>query len=332
VQIAVLTFSAFGVALLFPGGASAQEAHQEPFIDTASVSCGRVNRGGLAAAAELELEGPGFVIPEPWRTRGLRYGTQELVELIRQAAAAVERAHPGARLGVADLSRPQGGSAPNHRSHQAGRDVDLIYYALDHQGKPVAPERCMPSYGPDRRASTCHYPEERQVTPRRFDVKRNWALVKALLTHQQSRVRAIFVSLGIRNWLLEHAARVGESRALIRLATRTLMRPPRGRAPGAGVISSEEPSKGRAGAAGYGPGGPCPGRRELVHSRAGHGPGPGLQQRAGSPGRDEQNPLCPRSPGQGSGAPAGPGAQEEAPLAPDAGADTVLREAPWTWC
>lgn len=219
-----------GAVLWGPWPAFAQEGPVAPPMDTESVSCGRVNRGGLAAAAALEPAGPGFVIPEPWRTRGLRYGTEELVEMISKAAAAVERVHPGARLGVADLSSQQGGSAPNHRSHQAGRDVDLIYYALDDSGEPMEPGGCMPSYGADRRASFCHYPEERQVAQRRFDVARNWTLVKALLTNGRTQVRAIFTSLGIRGWLLEHAAHLGEPRSLIRLARRTLMRPPRGRA------------------------------------------------------------------------------------------------------
>lgn len=215
---------------LVPTWALAEEPAGEPAIDTASVSCGRVNRGGLAAAGALEAGGPGFVIPEPWRARGLRYGTEELVGMIRRAAAVVARRYPGALLGVADLSRRHGGSAPHHRSHQAGRDVDLIYYALDDAGAPVAPGGCMPSYGPDRRASRCHHPQLRDVTPRRFDVARNWSLVRALLTDEHARVRVIFSSLGVRKWLLEHAARVGEPRALIRRAELILMRPPGGRA------------------------------------------------------------------------------------------------------
>jgi penicillin-insensitive murein endopeptidase len=212
--------------LLAPSSSVAEE--QEP-AESDSVSCGRVNRGGLAAAATLELEGPGYLIPEPWRTRGLRYGTQELVGLIRRAAAAVEREHPGARLGVADLSRRRGGSAAQHRSHQSGRDVDLIYFALDGSGQPVAPGGCMPSYRPDRTASCCYSPKK-DVAPRRFDVARNWALVKAMLTDEHARVRVIFMSLGVRNWLLEHAARLGEPRALIRRAEDILMRPPGARA------------------------------------------------------------------------------------------------------
>lgn len=213
---------------VLPSAALAEE--QEQAADTDSVSCGCVNRGGLAAAATLEPEGPGYVIPEPWRARGLRYGTQELVGLIRRAAAAVAREHPGARLGVADLSLRRGGAARHHRSHQSGRDVDLLYYAVDASDQPVAPGGCMPSYGPDRRASRCASPERREVAPRRFDVARNWALVRAMLTDEHVRVRVIFMSLGVRRWLLEHAASLGEPRALIRRAEGILLRPPGPRA------------------------------------------------------------------------------------------------------
>lgn len=207
-----------------------KQVKEPPPVDTESVSCGRVNRGGLASPVGLEPRGPGYMVPEPWRSRGVRWGTEELIGLIRRAAAAVEEARPGALLGVGDLSRKRGGSVRNHRSHQAGRDVDLIYFALDEAGEPVPPGSCMPAYGPDGWASLCHYPVKVEVTPRRLDMARNWELIKALLTDGKTRVRVIFMSLGIRRALLDHAASMGEPRGLIRRAERTLMRPPRGRA------------------------------------------------------------------------------------------------------
>ena len=52
-----------------------------------SVSCGWPHRGRLLNPAVMPRRGYGFVIPEPWRTRGLRYGTDELVGLLKRAAA-----------------------------------------------------------------------------------------------------------------------------------------------------------------------------------------------------------------------------------------------------
>lgn len=219
------------LAALAPGRALAEEeTAPTPEGETASVSCGRVNRGGLAAATTLPPEGPGYVIPEPWRSRGLRYGTEELVRMLERAAAAVARELPGAQLGVADLSARLGGAVPGHRSHQAGRDVDLLYYALDEADRPLPPGDCMPSYGPDGRASQCYTPQRREISPRRLDVARNWALIRAMLSDERARVRVIFMSLGVRRRLLEHAARLGEPPELIRRAEATLLRPPGGRA------------------------------------------------------------------------------------------------------
>ena len=79
------------------------------------------------------------------------------------------------------------------------------------------------------RARTCAYPQ-REITPRRFDVVRNWALLRAMLHDQQGRRHVIFTSLGIRKWLLAHAAAIGERRAVIRRAENVPMRPLSGRA------------------------------------------------------------------------------------------------------
>ena len=217
-------------ALLLPCRALAEEPAPAPAEETASVSCGWVNRGGLAGAAALEPEGPGYMIPEPWRSRGLRHGTEELVGMLRRAAAAVAQELPGGLLGVADLSSRRGGALPGHRSHQAGRDVDLLYYALDEEDRPLPPGDCMPSYGPDGRASRCYTPTRREIAPRRLDVARTWALIRAMLSDEHTRVRVIFMSLGIRRGLLEHAARIGEPPELIRRAEATLLRPPGSRA------------------------------------------------------------------------------------------------------
>jgi murein endopeptidase len=76
----------------------------------------------------------------PWR----RWGTDDLVRTVLGVLAGFGRAHPGApRLGVGDLSRPQGGDfGPQygfigHATHQNGLDVD-VYYPLE-SGRERAP-------------------------------------------------------------------------------------------------------------------------------------------------------------------------------------------------
>lgn len=217
-------------ALAFPLAAAGETetSDTESEVDAAgeSVSCGWPNRGSIHGAVELPVEGTGYVIPGPWRARDLRYGTHELVDLIERVAARVRREHPGAVVGVADMSARGGGRVPRHISHQAGRDADLIYYALDEEGEPMEPDAHMPWY---KRSGQAHYarsPEfEREIPARRFDKERNWELVKALITDEEAEVVRLFVSWRIRRWLLEHARAKGEPKELVARARKVLIQP-----------------------------------------------------------------------------------------------------------
>jgi penicillin-insensitive murein endopeptidase len=174
--------------------------------EVGSVSCGATNRGALAAARALPHSGEGYVAPEPWRSRGLRYGTDELVGLIERAAAQVARSTGGALLGVGDLSAERGGAVARHASHQSGRDVDLIYYAIDRSGDPFHPDRHMAYFGADGRATSAEAPEPvSRIEERFFDLPRNWALIVALVSDPEVRVYRIFVSTRVRDWLLAYA-------------------------------------------------------------------------------------------------------------------------------
>lgn len=167
------------------------------------------------------------MVPEPWASRDHHYGTAELVGLIQRAAAAVEAAHPGAMLGVADLAAPLGGHVQGHRSHQSGRDADILFYARDTAGAPFVPDGHMPVYTGSGVAYYAYAPAWKVGIPRRtFDTARNWALVKALLTDPQVEVERIFVGARIEYWLLRHALRVGEPAALVKRARALLQQPP----------------------------------------------------------------------------------------------------------
>lgn len=191
-----------------------------------SISCGAANRGALYGGVMLPQAGIGYVTPEPWWSRGRRYGTVELVGLIMRAAAAVEQQHPGGLLGVADLSSASGGVIAGHRSHQSGRDVDLVFYALDPSGTPFPPDQHMAYYGHSGVGQYARAPSfERDIAERYFDLARNWALVRALLTDSQSEVEHIFVSARVRRWLLDYAQHLGEPEELVMRAARVLRKP-----------------------------------------------------------------------------------------------------------
>ncbi|RMG97288.1 MAG: murein endopeptidase [Deltaproteobacteria bacterium] len=194
------------------------------WTDLGSVAEGRPTRGRLRNPAAIPTRAPGLVVPDKWRARGYRYGTDELVAAVRRAAAAVRRAHPGAVLGVADLSPPHGSAAPYHRSHQGGRDVDLLFYVVDARGRPRPPPADMVRFGGDGR------PRDEGAGPLRFDDARNWALVEALLTDPSIRVQWIFVSRPLADRLLDHGRRIGRPAWIVALA-RAVLHQPRGSPP-----------------------------------------------------------------------------------------------------
>lgn len=185
--------------------------------DGSTVSGGQPNRGWLLDGARLPDRGDGFITPPTWRGRGLRYGTDELVGLVSDAARAIRLDNAPIRLGVADLSPPGGGpAAPYHRSHQNGRDIDLLLYLRDAAGKPVEPT-AMRALGDDGAA--------RDGSRFSLDVARTWRLVRALVTSPGHEVQYIFLYEPLTQLLLDHARASGEPPWLWELARLALLEP-----------------------------------------------------------------------------------------------------------
>jgi len=188
------------------------------WTDLGSVAEGTPTAGRLRRPATVPVRGDGLVVPPRWRARGLRYGSDELVGAIARAAAKVRAAHPGAVLGVADLSPTRGSARPFHRSHQGGRDADLLFYTLDARGRPAPPPDAMIRFGADGRPVA-------GAVQRRFDDARNWALVEALLTDPWVRVQWIFVARPLARRLLAYARRVGRPAWIVAYAAAVLHQP-----------------------------------------------------------------------------------------------------------
>jgi len=196
--------------------------------DGTSISGGTFNDGYLRRGRRLPPQGDGYVIPQLWQVRGANFATDEMVTAIRRAAKRVAKEYPGAILGVADLSIPGGGESPLHRSHENGHDADLIWYALDENNKPVAPADSMPAYGRDLWAKAPHPTpnvEFGPFTPRRFDIRRNWALVRALLSDPDIEVQYMFVHTRLRTLLLNEGRRQHDDDELIDRAEALLKQP-----------------------------------------------------------------------------------------------------------
>jgi murein endopeptidase len=116
-----------------------------------SFALGKPWHGKLANGVQLTREGPDHFTWDPvlkqapnrpWR----RWGTSRLVRTVLTVLAEHRAAHPEApRLGIGDLSRPNGGDfgprfgGIGHASHQNGLDVDVYYPRLDRS--ELAPTR-----------------------------------------------------------------------------------------------------------------------------------------------------------------------------------------------
>ena len=115
-----------------------------------SRAVGKPFDGRLVRGLQLPQEGPYFFTWDwgtksapnrPWR----RWGTDKTVATTLTVLAEFRAAHPKApRIGIADLSRPNGGvfdaryGGSGHASHQNGLDVDITYPRKDRLERPPA--------------------------------------------------------------------------------------------------------------------------------------------------------------------------------------------------
>jgi penicillin-insensitive murein endopeptidase len=121
---------------------------------------------------------------------GAAFGTEETVASIAHCIGRVREKFPNApALSIGHISAKQGGHLVPHRSHQAGRDVDIAYYRKDGQVGFLDSTRASLDPGP------------------------TWALVKAALV--ESPVEMIFIDDSIQKLLAEFALAHGEDAAFV---------------------------------------------------------------------------------------------------------------------
>jgi murein endopeptidase/LysM repeat protein len=145
-----------------------------------SISVGFVHSGRMVNAVQFP-PGEQWIVVSPERT----WATQETIDSVIRAIREVRAAHPKApRLRVNQISSPEGGYMRPHKSHQAGRDVDLGFY----------------------------YPTEEPIRARErekyIDLELNWALIKTLAVHTD--VQMILVDKRVQRVLREYALTHGE--------------------------------------------------------------------------------------------------------------------------
>ena len=180
-----------------------------------SISLGTSSQGRLAQSAALPHVGKHHAVLPRWRVRHTNFGTDELITLLLHAAARVAQTYPGSRLMLGNLSFRNGGDIPWSVSHNSGRDADLAFYAR-RRTKPVLPTGLW-RFGPTLRSLN--------PTGFRFDVPRNWALVKALISHPTIQVQWLFISTPLRAALLRYATARREAGWIVSRAAHVLRQP-----------------------------------------------------------------------------------------------------------
>jgi penicillin-insensitive murein endopeptidase len=178
---------------------------------------GTASSGVLAGGAELPRDSKGL----RWlRGDDRHWGLPRFTGAIARAAEKVTRARPGSVLYAGDLStRHGGGPLAPHFSHRSGVDADLLFYVTTLDGAPVESPGFV-HFGADGIAR-----DETHHRWLRFDVERQWLLVRALVEDPDARVQWIFVSDVVHAMLLEWAIARGDSIETIRRADQVMLEP-----------------------------------------------------------------------------------------------------------
>jgi penicillin-insensitive murein endopeptidase len=204
---------AVSLAGLFLGGCARAPS---PLAPHWAGSIGMPHRGVLTRAVELPAQGAGFRV---LTANERHFGTPRFVATLTRAAARVHEQRPGGALTIGDLSAKTGGKISSHASHRTGRDADLLLYMTTLEGAPVSVTGFV-HVGKDGLAW-----DEAGQRFLRFDVERQWLLVKALVEDPDARVQWLFASRPVGAMLLEWARARGESGETLVRAMDTLLEP-----------------------------------------------------------------------------------------------------------
>lgn len=146
------------------------------------ISLGLPNRGRLLNGVQMP-KGDQWTMTDP----GNCWGTQETVDHIALAIGKVNKAFENTpKLYIGDISARHGGRLKPHKSHQAGRDVDLGYYYANGA-----------SWYTTANASN-------------LDKPRTWALVKSFVN--DTPVEMIFIDTQVQRVLKDYALSIGEDK------------------------------------------------------------------------------------------------------------------------
>ena len=193
---ALVAFATFG----HDAGAASdkQTTAEEP------LSFGYTNSGRLVGG-RLFRDTPFMTRVQHHKKSKVSWALPNLLNVLNRAARTVARKFPGSVLEIGELSRKDGGRITSHLSHQSGRDADVGFYFTDLDGAPIRAPRFLRCDGRG---------DGRDDPTVRFDDKRNWEFVRALLEDPNEEVRQIFIYAPLRARLLAYAAQVKAPRQI----------------------------------------------------------------------------------------------------------------------
>jgi penicillin-insensitive murein endopeptidase len=168
-----------------------------------STSLRNPNDGSLQGGVPLPLASSGLRF-NPARDPKGRFGTVEMVRGLVGAAARVHRELGGIPVTINDLSLEKGGPIAHHRSHQNGRDVDVLFYQLGPDGRPI--ESVGAFFDPaGAGVDFKDLADPEDDVPLRFDIPRTWLFLQSLIEDRNAWLQRILIAEHLRILLLEHA-------------------------------------------------------------------------------------------------------------------------------
>ncbi|QQR89008.1 MAG: penicillin-insensitive murein endopeptidase [Myxococcales bacterium] len=172
----------------------------------------------------MPASGIGFIHNSKRPNPEARFGTYELLSYLSEAAQRMQHAKAGQPLYINDIGLEHGGPIVHHGSHQAGRDVDVLFFLLDKDGNPREPKGIpLDPKGEGWDFQDLLDPKDDVFV--KFDTERTWAFIQAFIESAGSYVQRLFIVEHLRSLLLEEAKRVAAPKHIVDIAEAAMCQP-----------------------------------------------------------------------------------------------------------
>lgn len=175
-------------------------AQSEPTTAMKPRAIGFYNKGCMAGAVALPLNGPAWQVIRPSRNRN--WGLPPLVDLVERLAADAREKDGWNGLLVGDMSQPRGGPMPSgHASHQVGLDADIWFTPM--------PDRIMTAKEREDIKGTLVVKDRKRIDPaiwteahaRLLKRAASYPEVARIFVHPPIKAELCKWATGDRNWL-----------------------------------------------------------------------------------------------------------------------------------